>query len=372
MTVEIRNYGGAEIVDPVPVAYSFDGGANWTIDHMNQNIPVGGAVEFTFPSTADLSQPGYRPSVLAKTTMPGDQFTGNDQLETEIYVIPTFVPPYMENFEDGNGSWRSTGNGIWAYGNPAGNTINEAASGSGAWVTGLSDRYGNILALRDQVVFEDDFETEKGWSFTGEFERGVPSNMHQPYFANSGYYSIGTDLTGLGSQLHRYENGITEGSAYSATSPAMDVSRFTSLKVHFASWITILNGDSIRLELSSDNGVSWHPRWKNNEGEIWEFGFAERVIDVPEAYTSSTALRFRFSLFHSSAAGAVAEGWHIDDFSVSGDLVEDVPGYLNSPSFDLTGISRPVLMARLWLDTEQDVDGGTSATRLMMVIHGLI
>ncbi len=45
--------------------------------------------------------------------MPGDQFTGNDQLETEIYIIPTFVPPYLEDFEDGNGSWRSLGNGIW-------------------------------------------------------------------------------------------------------------------------------------------------------------------------------------------------------------------------------------------------------------------
>ena len=30
VTVQVRNYGGAEIVDPVPVAYSFDGGASWT------------------------------------------------------------------------------------------------------------------------------------------------------------------------------------------------------------------------------------------------------------------------------------------------------------------------------------------------------
>ena len=357
VTVQVRNYGGAEIVDPVPVAYSFDGGASWTIDHLNQNIPVGGMVEFTFPSPADLSQPGFRPSVLAKTAMPGDQFTGNDQIKTEIYIVPTFVPPYLEEFESGDGFWRSMGNGIWEHGKPGGNTINKAASGSNAWVTGLSDRYGNIIALRDQVLFEDDFETEQGWTFSGEFERGVPSNMYQPYFANSGYYSIGTDLTGLGTRPHLYENGITEGAAYRATSPPMDASRYASLEVHFASWITILNGDSIKLEISPDNGANWHTLWKNSQGEIWEFGFAERVIEVPEEYTYSTALRFRFSLFHTSAAGAVAEGWHIDDFRVSGDLVEQEPGYLNSPSYDLTGIARPLLAARLWLDTEQDVDG---------------
>ena len=34
-----------------------------------------------------------------------------------------------------------------------------------AWASGLSDRYGNILAQRDQVLFEDDFETEKGWKY---------------------------------------------------------------------------------------------------------------------------------------------------------------------------------------------------------------
>lgn len=357
VTVQIRNYGGAEIVDPVPVAYSFDGGGSWTIDQMNQNIPVGGVVSFTFPSTADLSVPGLRPSVLAKTVMPGDQYNGNDQLETEIYIVPTFVPPYLEDFESGDGSWRSMGNGIWEHGKPSGNTINKASSGSRAWTTGLSDRYGNILAQRNQILFEDDFETEKGWNFTGEFEREVPSNMYLPYFANSGYYSIGTDLSGLGLQSHLYENGITEGNAYRAVSPPMDARLYANLKVNFASWITILNGDSIKLEVSPDNGSSWHSLWKNDIGEIWEFGFAEREFAVPEEFTFTQNLRFRFSLFHSSAAGAVAEGWHIDDFKVIGDLIVDEPSLLVSPSFDLSAMEKPLIVAKIWLDTEQDVDG---------------
>ena len=79
---------------------------------MNQHIPVGGSVLFTFSTPADLSQPGLRSSVLAKTTLPGDQYTGNDQLSTEVYVVPTYTAPYFENFESGDGYWRPAGKEI--------------------------------------------------------------------------------------------------------------------------------------------------------------------------------------------------------------------------------------------------------------------
>ena len=341
------------------MAYSFDGGATWTVNLINRTIPVGGSIDFTFSTRADLSEPGFRPNVMAKTTMPGDQFAGNDMFSTEIYIIPTYVPPYLEVFESGDGAWRSQGNGIWEHGIPSGNTINRAYSGTNAWVTGLSEKYGNILAERNKVLFADDFETDRGWTFSGEFERAVPSNMYLPYFANSGYFSIGTDLSGLGIQSHMYENGITEGTAYTATSPPMDASHYSNLNLSFASWIVIQNGDSIKVEVSPDNGSSWYPLWKNSEGEIWDWGFVIREIEVPDSYSYSDALRFRFSLFQSSSSGAVAEGWHIDDFYIMGDRVEDQPGFLSSPSFDLTGMIKPVFMARLWIDTQAGVDGAT-------------
>ena len=257
---------GAEIVDPVPVAYSFDGGTSWTIDQMDQNIPVGGSVIFTFPSTADLSEPGPRPLVMAKTALPGDQFLGNDQLTTELYIVPTYVPPYLEDFESGEGFWRGLSNPLWEHGTPGGTVINSAWSGSNSWATGVAAQYGDLISEQGSIIFEDDFEMEQGWTFSGEFERATPPNTNLPYFAYSGYYCLGTDLTGRGSTPYFYENGISAGTAYTATSPAFDVNNYSNLRVSFAAWITIENGDSIKLEVSADNGASWTTLWKKHPG----------------------------------------------------------------------------------------------------------
>jgi hypothetical protein len=355
--VRISNYGGAEIVDPVPVAYSFDGGNTWTIDQMDQNIPVGGSVVFTFPSTTDLSQPGPRPQVLAKTVLLGDQYLGNDQLSTELYIVPTYVPPYLEDFESGEGFWRGMGTTMWEHGSPGGSVINSAWSGSQSWATGVAAQYGDLISEPGSIVFEDDFEMDLGWTFSGEFERATPPNFQLPYFAYSGYYCIGTDLTGRAPTAYFYENGISTGNAYTATSPILDVRAYSNLRVNFASWITVQNGDSLKLEVSPDNGASWHTLWKNTEGEIMEIAFESREYAVPDALSYTDQFRVRFSMYYSSPSGPVAEGWNIDDFVLSGDLVNITPAHFSSPSFDLTGLTDPVFEARIWMDTEQDVDG---------------
>ena len=251
------------------------------------------------------------------------------------------------------------GNKIWEYGTPAGSVINDASSGSNSWVTGLTQTYGDIMADRGRTIFEDNFETEFGWTFTGEFERAIPSNSYIPYFAYSGYYCLGTDLSGQGVSPYLYENGITPASAYTATSPAIDVSQYSNLGVDFAGWIEIQAGDSIKLEVSPDDGANWYVLWKNIEGAISDMDFQYRTVAINDSLSFTDAMRFRFSLYHSSAAGAVAEGWIIDDFILTGDLVSNDPGYLTSPSFDLTGLANPVFESRLWVDSEEGVDGAS-------------
>jgi hypothetical protein len=48
VTVRIKNYGGVEITDPVPVTYSFNGGLTWITENADSDIPVGGSVLYTF------------------------------------------------------------------------------------------------------------------------------------------------------------------------------------------------------------------------------------------------------------------------------------------------------------------------------------
>lgn len=355
----IKNYGGAVITDPVPVAYSFDGGVSWTTDIMNQDIPIGDSVIFTFPTKADLSVPGLKPSVLAKTIFPGDQYTVNDQISTQIYIVPTYPVPYYENFETGEGFWRSSGNEIWEYGVPEGMTINSASSGSNSWVTGLSQTYEDIITRKNKIIFEDDFESDLGWAFSGEFERNIPNYVYLPYFAYSGYYCIGTDLSGQGAQQYKYENGVSPASAYRATSPLFDLRDYSNVTLGCLSWITISAGDSIKIEATTDNGANWYTLWKNIEGAIIDEDFMYRQFTIPDSLTGTSSFRIRFSLFYSSPSGPVAQGWSIDNFILTGDLVNTDEGYLSSPRYVLTGLTNPVFETRLWIDTEQDVDGAT-------------
>ncbi|MEN8156785.1 MAG: T9SS type A sorting domain-containing protein [Bacteroidota bacterium] len=359
VTVRIDNFGGAEITDPVPVAYSFNGGSSWTIDQMDQHIPVGGSVLFTFPTTADLTEPGFRPSVLARTYFPGDQYTENDQISTEIYVVPTFTPPCEQDFDPDDGYWQSLGSGLWEHGNPGGNIITNASSGANCWMTSLSSPYGNVIAQPNETIFEDNFESPDGWTFTGEFERAIPNQGFIPSYAFSEPYCMGIDLSGQGTNFYQYENGITPATAHTATTQALDVSSYSDLSLNFFSWITINQGDSLKLEVSPDNGSTWHTIWKNTEGAIMETRFQYREYEIPDELTLTSNFRIRFSLFHTSAAGAVEQGWSIDDVALTGTLIDSEPGSLVSPLYDLTGLSKPVISAKLWIETEEDVDGAT-------------
>lgn len=359
VTVRISNLGGAPVTDPVPVAYSFDGGLTWVTNTMNDDIPVGGSALFTFSTRVDLSAPGPRPSVLAKTIFPGDQFAGNDQIATEVYIVPTYVPPCLETFESGNGYWRPSGNPMWEYGVPAGNTINNASSGTKSWVTGLTSTYGDLITSANAIIFQDDFESDRGWTFTGEFERGTPDYVFLPYFAYSGYYCIGTDITGRGTLPHLYENGITAATQYTATSPSFDVSSYSNLKVEYQSMITVQSGDSVSFQASSDNGATWVTIWKNSGSAIMDQEFTYRHIEIPDSLSSTGSFRFRFSLFSSSASGTTAQGLSIDDVTLYGDLISDSEALLNSPSYDLSGLIHPVFEARLRVDTEEGADGST-------------
>lgn len=358
VTVRIQNYGGALITDPVPVAYSFNGGSTWTINQMDTDIPVDGWVDFTFPTRTDLSEPGLRSSVIARTIMPGDQYTGNDQITTEIYIVPTYIPPYEEDFEEMDGYWRSPGTGLWEYGTPAGGTINGSASGSHSWITGLSSTYGDMISEANQVIFEDGFETDLGWSYSGEFEREIPDGIHLPWYASFGYYCAGIDLgvVGDGIKPWQYENGITSGTAYTATSPPLDVSDYSNLELSFFRWITIQSGDSLRLEISPD-GLTWHTLWQNDGTEIMDTWYQEVLYAIPDEYTFTSEMRIRFSLYYSSSSGEVAQGWSLDNILLTGDLVSAEQGHLSSPSFDLTGIQNPMIAANLWIETESGTDG---------------
>ncbi len=82
----------------------------------------------------------------SRVTTVGDVVPSNDQLDTTLPVAPVIAfdgsTTYSADFEMGTEGWTAGGtNASWEHGEPAGTTIDSAASGRNAWVTNLDGSY---------------------------------------------------------------------------------------------------------------------------------------------------------------------------------------------------------------------------------------
>lgn len=149
VSVTMENFG-ANPQSLVPFRYSVNGveaPVTIPLDGFFTNV-IGNdsLVTLEFETTFDFSQPGEY-VIAAWTEMDPDSDISNDTAFFTINNIPiigTF--PYDQNFEDDNGGWSVSDDGVnssWAFGEPAGADIPDAASGINAWVTNLSGNYNN-------------------------------------------------------------------------------------------------------------------------------------------------------------------------------------------------------------------------------------
>lgn len=145
VTIEITNFAGDPLTDPLPLSYSFDGGLTIYRDTIHSpNLDIKSSMTYEIQTPIDLTTPGWYYDVYAETNLPGDEISNNNKLTTEIFIAPTITLPYSENFETNYGYYIADGvNSSWAYGIPEGTIIDDAASGENAWVTYLAGSYNN-------------------------------------------------------------------------------------------------------------------------------------------------------------------------------------------------------------------------------------
>lgn len=158
--VTIKNYAGEALNDPIPVSYSFDGGATIKYDTiLNPNIPVDGSINYVIDKPANLTTPGWYNNVYATTHLSGDEDNTNNRINKTIFITPTYTLPYSENFETNYGYYLAGGlNSTWEYGVPTGSLVNSAASGTKAWVTNLDGDY---------ETFDSSYIVSPCFDFTG-------------------------------------------------------------------------------------------------------------------------------------------------------------------------------------------------------------
>ncbi len=155
VSVIIKNFG-ADSIYSFDIAYTIDGGAPVT-ETFNDTILPGDSSNYNFTTEADFSTNGHTYQLLSYTILVNDTNNLNDTASASITNLPTISSyPYFEDFESGNGGWTDEGtNSSWQLGTPAAPIINNAASGSNAWVTNLT---GNYNAMETSYVLGPCFD----------------------------------------------------------------------------------------------------------------------------------------------------------------------------------------------------------------------
>ena len=97
--ITIRNFGSNDITDP-EVQYSVDGDSP-IIETYTGTILAGETVNYTFETTADLSEPGDH-TIIARTDLSGDSNTANDEYTKSVFNGTVYCNPSMDcSFGDG-------------------------------------------------------------------------------------------------------------------------------------------------------------------------------------------------------------------------------------------------------------------------------
>ncbi|MEL6672709.1 MAG: T9SS type A sorting domain-containing protein, partial [Bacteroidota bacterium] len=143
LTLTVTNAGGDSVdfaVDTTTIVVN--GATSSTTVELNAG-KIGFGQSITVSSSIDISMAGNYSYTAYLSGLAADTTNGNDTASATFDVLPAVASlPYVEDFSAGSGGWISGGaNSSWAFGVPAGATIDTAASDTNAWVTNLGGDY---------------------------------------------------------------------------------------------------------------------------------------------------------------------------------------------------------------------------------------
>lgn len=175
-----------------------------------------------------------------------------------------------------------------------------------------------VEAAEISVAFADDFETDQGWSVSGdvsgtgsgEWARGAPNGG-----GDRGDPASDFDGSGL-CYLTGADDGNTDvdGGTTVLTSPAMDASAMPEAVLSYARWFSNTAGgspneDVMVVEISGNNGASWvEVETVGPTGAESGGGWFTREVRVADYVTPSAQVRVRFSASDLGSGSVVEAG----------------------------------------------------------------
>jgi len=197
-----------------------------------------------------------------------------------------------------------------------------------------------FLVAPSITIFSEDFESgAPGWTHGGpndDWQIATPAGLaDDPASAFAGTMAAGTDLTGLGANLGRYENNCNSW----LESPPIDCSNASAVRLSFQR----------KLMVERSNGGAWDvARVQVNGTTVWENpsganqidpAWTPQDLDISALADGHAAVRVRYTLKSNGSTGF--GGWNIDEFMLAGQVLTTVavdPG---------VGVARPALLANV-------------------------
>ncbi|MFO7792060.1 MAG: hypothetical protein R6W73_03650 [Candidatus Saliniplasma sp.] len=174
----------------------------------------------------------------------------------------------------------------------------------------------SVINYSSNLVFEDGFETDKGWMISeGEWEVGPPEGLGgengnpDPVNAYEGSNVLGYDLSNNGD----YENSIS--STMWATSPTIDLSGSTGVTLEFQRWLNLEENQYDKGYIEVYDGSSWQQIWENPSSTITENSWNNQSYDISEYADGNDNFQVRFGLGPTDE-GWTYSGWNIDNLQI--------------------------------------------------------
>jgi hypothetical protein len=176
----------------------------------------------------------------------------------------------------------------------------------------------NLIAVTEvDTIFEDDFETDKGWTVSGGlWARGVPTGQggteHRydapdPTSGCAGPNVYGYNLNG------DYESYLTE---MHLTSPAIDCSEMNRVHLRFERWLGVESPvyDHAYIRVSND-GSNWTTVWENT-AFYTDNSWVPMDIDISAVADNQATVYLRWTMGTTDGGNQLC-GWNIDDVRVT-------------------------------------------------------